>query len=85
MHPGKKRAIIDSLRGISSAGRAPGSQSGGQGFDPPMLHGHLDVGTAVFMRVPTFCVWQKSYSLYSLFKKVNGKKAVFVLDQQQEL
>ena len=24
--------------GISSAGRAPGSQSGGQGFDPPMLH-----------------------------------------------
>ena len=26
------------LRGISSAGRAPGSQSGGQGFDPPMLH-----------------------------------------------
>ena len=25
------------LRGISSAGRVPGSQSGGQGFDPPML------------------------------------------------
>ena len=25
-------------RGISSAGRAPGSQSGGQGFEPPMLH-----------------------------------------------
>ena len=23
---------------ISSAGRAPGSQSGGQGFDPPMVH-----------------------------------------------
>ncbi len=25
-------------RGISSAGRARGSQSRGQGFDPPMLH-----------------------------------------------
>ena len=25
-------------RAISSAGRAPGSQSGGQGFDPPMVH-----------------------------------------------
>ena len=33
---GKNRHI--SFRGISSAGRAPGSQSGGQGFDPPMLH-----------------------------------------------
>ena len=26
------------FRAISSAGRAPGSQSGGQGFDPPMVH-----------------------------------------------
>ena len=29
---------ITVIWGISSAGRAPGSQSGGQGFDPPMLH-----------------------------------------------
>ena len=26
------------FRGISSVGRASGSQSEGQGFDPPMLH-----------------------------------------------
>ena len=35
---GKHGVIYQLLRGISSAGRAPGSQSGGQGFDPPMLH-----------------------------------------------
>ena len=28
----------NSIWAISSAGRAPGSQSGGQGFDPPMVH-----------------------------------------------
>ena len=27
-----------SVRGSSSAGRAPRSQCGGQGFDPPLLH-----------------------------------------------
>ena len=37
------RALLTPLKkiniwGISSVGRAPGSQSGGQGFDPPMLH-----------------------------------------------
>ena len=31
--------------GISSAGRAPGSQSGGQGFDPPMLHHEESIQT----------------------------------------
>ena len=32
------RAAADSDRGISSAGRASGSQSEGRGFDPHMLH-----------------------------------------------
>ena len=35
---GGHAAFAKHPRGISSAGRAPGSQSGGQGFDPPMLH-----------------------------------------------
>ena len=34
----EKIHIFAASRGISSVGRAPGSQSGGQGFDPPMLH-----------------------------------------------
>ena len=38
-------AGLYSKRGISSVGRAPGSQSGGQGFDPPMLHFFLLRGT----------------------------------------
>src|SRR6266545_6729317 len=29
---------FNSLRGCSSAGRAPGSHPGGQGFEPPQLH-----------------------------------------------
>ena len=38
---------ITVIWGISSAGRAPGSQSGGQGFDPPMLH-HVGMDFAPF-------------------------------------
>ena len=30
--------VFNEIWAISSAGRAPGSQSGGQGFDPPMVH-----------------------------------------------
>ena len=33
-----KNVEISRVRGISSAGRARGSQSRGQGFDPPILH-----------------------------------------------
>ena len=44
---GGHAAFAKHPRGISSAGRAPGSQSGGQGFDPPMLHQVLSTSTSV--------------------------------------
>ena len=33
--------VVHGFRGISSAGRAPALQAGGQRFDPVMLHQHL--------------------------------------------
>ena len=41
--------------GCSSAGRASGSQSEGQGFDPPQLH-HAFQGVGEFLAGPLF-VW----------------------------
>ena len=46
--------------GISSAGRAQGSQSWGQGFDPPMLH-HNNLNKTLknftVLRVLLFCIF----------------------------
>src|SRR5947209_13008678 len=42
--PGAPILSSASRRGCSSAGRAPGSHPGGQGFEPPQLHSHLTYG-----------------------------------------
>lgn len=39
----------NSIWAISSAGRAPGSQSGGQGFDPPMVHHWTHIRTLSYV------------------------------------
>ena len=41
--------IFGEMRGISSVGRARGSQSRGQGFDPPMLHQKRKSSTKVLL------------------------------------
>ena len=52
--------IIVSIWGISSAGRARGSQSRGQGFDPPILHSFCQTSSVilaggVFFSLFLFC------------------------------
>ena len=41
----------DHIRGLSSVGRAPALQAGGQGFEPPSLHGTLPPGRVLCLRV----------------------------------
>ena len=72
---------ITVIWGISSAGRAPGSQSGGQGFDPPMLH-HVGMDFAPFR----FFVTQKiSYTLRhsSSFAKSHARLACSVVTKRK--
>ena len=46
-------------RGISSAGRAPDLHSGGQRFDPAILHHLCRVFRGVFMRMVAFKILGK--------------------------
>jgi hypothetical protein len=45
------------IRGLSSVGRAPALQAGGQGFDPPSLH---EVKNSLVLAGEFFLLWRKS-------------------------
>ena len=59
------------FRAISSAGRAPGSQSGGQGFDPPWVH---QTGKSTDMWVFSFFILrrikEKQHAMVLLFRDI---------------
>src|SRR5438093_4279959 len=47
--PSRRQAQVNSIRGISSAGRAPGLQPGGHRFEPGILHHDCDEQLVIWL------------------------------------
>ena len=78
---GGHAAFAKHPRGISSAGRAPGSQSGGQGFDPPMLH-HVNPW---FSRSFSFFVWLHLVTFWLHLYNYDSASSSFLYFSSSEL